>query len=247
VLSNELENCLSDTFHRAREARHEYLTVEHLLLGIVDTQEVREVLGACGADLAQLKQELQDKLDQSTPRFGQSDAREVQATIGFQRVLQRAVFHVQSSGKREVGVVNVLVAIFSEHESEAVSLLKRHHVTRADAVKYIVGPPSARAWLWASTQRQDELVTDLRDFARDRGLRFNVDETPSPAWRKIGVILVTPGDNEIWIINATAEDRFEVSLRLVKPEAHWHACWDDLKARISSRYKWEDVPGAHLG
>jgi hypothetical protein len=137
VLSNELETCLNEAFHRAREARHEYLTVEHLLLGILDTPEAREILGGCGADLVQLKQELQDHLDQSIPRLGQSDEREVRPTIGFQRVLQRAVFHVQSSGNKAVGVVNVLIAVFSEKESEAVHLLKRHHVTRAEAIKYI--------------------------------------------------------------------------------------------------------------
>jgi hypothetical protein len=137
MLSNELEACLNEAFHRAREARHEYLTVEHLLLGILDTPEVREILGGCGADLPQLKQELQDHLDQSTPRLSQSDEREVRPTIGFQRALQRAVFHVQSSGKKAVGVVNVLVAVFSEEETEAVYLLKRHHVTRADVVKHL--------------------------------------------------------------------------------------------------------------
>jgi ATP-dependent Clp protease ATP-binding subunit ClpA len=137
VLSNELEYCLNDAFHQAREARHEYLTVEHLLLAILDTPKVREVLRACGADLAKLKQELKDHLEQSTPRLEEGEEREVQPTLGFQRVLQRAVFHVQSSGKKEVGVANVLVAIFSEKQSHAVYLLNRQHVTRLDVVNYI--------------------------------------------------------------------------------------------------------------
>jgi ATP-dependent Clp protease ATP-binding subunit ClpA len=137
VLSNELEYCLNDAFHQAREARHEYLTVEHLLLAILDTPKVREILRACGADLAKLKQELKDHLDQSTPRLDETEEREVQPTLGFQRVLQRAVFHVQSSGKKEVGVGNVLVAIFSEKQSHAVYLLNRQHVTRLDVVNYI--------------------------------------------------------------------------------------------------------------
>jgi len=137
VLSNELEYCLNDAFHQAREARHEYLTVEHLLLAILDTPKVREILRACGADLAKLKQELKDHLDQSTPRLDEAEEREVQPTLGFQRVLQRAVFHVQSSGKKEVGVANVLVAIFSEKQSHAVYLLNRQHVTRLDVVNYI--------------------------------------------------------------------------------------------------------------
>jgi ATP-dependent Clp protease ATP-binding subunit ClpA len=137
VLSNELEYCLNDAFHQAREARHEYLTVEHLLLAILDTPKVREILRACGADLTKLKQEIKEHIDQSTPRLDESEEREVQPTLGFQRVLQRAVFHVQSSGKKEVGVANVLVAIFSEKQSHAVYLLNRQHVARLDVVNYI--------------------------------------------------------------------------------------------------------------
>ncbi len=137
MLSNELEYCLNDAFHQAREARHEYLTVEHLLLAILDTPRVREVLRACGADLTRLRQELKEHIEQSTPRVAEAGEREVQPTLGFQRVLQRAVFHVQSSGRKEVGVANVLVAIFSEKQSHAVFLLNRQHVTRLDVVNYI--------------------------------------------------------------------------------------------------------------
>ncbi len=137
MLSNELEYCLNDAFHQAREARHEYLTVEHLLLAILDTPKVREVLRACGAELGKLKHELKEHIEQSTPRVEEGEEREVQPTLGFQRVLQRAVFHVQSSGKKEVGVANVLVAIFSEKQSHAVFLLNRQHVTRLDVVNYI--------------------------------------------------------------------------------------------------------------
>ncbi len=137
MLSNELEFCLNDAFHQAREARHEYLTVEHLLLAILETPKVREVLRGCGADLAKLKQELKNHIAQSTPKLDEGEEREVQPTLGFQRVLQRAVFHVQSSGKKEVGVGNVLVAIFSEKQSHAVFLLNRAHVTRLDVVNYI--------------------------------------------------------------------------------------------------------------
>ncbi len=137
MLSNELEYCLNDAFHQAREARHEYLTVEHLLLAILDTPKVREVLKACGADLVKFKQELKEHLEQSTPKLDESEDNEVQPTLGFQRVLQRAVFHVQSSGKKEVGVGNVLVAIFSEKQSHAVYLLNQQNVSRLDVVNYI--------------------------------------------------------------------------------------------------------------
>src|SRR5689334_24822066 len=113
------------------------MTVEHLLLAIVDTPKVREILRACGADVARLRKDLKDFIDQTTPRLKDDDDREVQPTLGFERVLQRAVFHVQSSGKKEVTAANVLVAIFSEQESQAVFLLKQQSVARIDVVNYI--------------------------------------------------------------------------------------------------------------
>src|ERR1700734_89750 len=128
---------MHDAFQQARDARHEYLTVEHLLLAILDTPKVREILKACGADLVKLKQELKDHLEQSTPKLDEAEDNEVQPTLGFQRVLQRAVFHVQSSGKKEVGVGNVLVAIFGEKQSHAVYLLNRQNVSRLDVVNYL--------------------------------------------------------------------------------------------------------------
>jgi ATP-dependent Clp protease ATP-binding subunit ClpA len=121
----------------AREGRHEFLTVEHLLLAILDTPRVKEVLRACGGDTPRLATELREHIEQTSPRLPEGDDREVQPTLGFQRVLQRAVFHVQSSGRKEVGVANVLVAIFSEKQSHAVFLLNRQDVARLDIVNYI--------------------------------------------------------------------------------------------------------------
>ena len=137
MLSNELEACLNDAFQMAREGRHEFLTVEHLLYSILDTPRVREILRACGGDVPKLRQDLKDHIDQTTPRLKAGEEREVQPTLGFQRVLQRAVFHVQSSGRKEVGVANVLVAIFSEKQSHAVYLLGKQEVARLDIVNYI--------------------------------------------------------------------------------------------------------------
>jgi ATP-dependent Clp protease ATP-binding subunit ClpA len=137
VLSSELEICLNEAFQGAREARHEFMTVEHLLLAIIDTPRVREILRACGADATRLRKELKEFVDQTTPRLKQDDDREVQPTLGFQRVLQRAVFHVQSSGKKEVSVANVLVAIFSEKHSHAAYLLGLQEVSRLDVVNFI--------------------------------------------------------------------------------------------------------------
>ena len=137
MLSSELEICLNEAFQAAREARHEFMTVEHLLLAIIDTPKVQEILRGCGADATRLRKELQEFIEQTTPRLKQDDDREVQPTLGFQRVLQRAVFHVQSSGKKEVSVANVLVAIFSEKHSHAAYLLTLQDVSRLDVVNYI--------------------------------------------------------------------------------------------------------------
>jgi ATP-dependent Clp protease ATP-binding subunit ClpA len=140
MLSNELEYCLNDAFQRAREERHEFITVEHLLLALLDTPQVVETLKACGTDLVRLRRELKEFIDDSTPRLRTDDEEEtadVQPTLGFQRVLQRAVFHVQSSGRKEVTPVNVLVAIFGEKQSQAVYLLNLQDVGRLDVVNYV--------------------------------------------------------------------------------------------------------------
>jgi ATP-dependent Clp protease ATP-binding subunit ClpA len=138
MLSNELEYCLNEAFQRARDEQHEFITVEHLLLALLDTQHVIEILKACGADIERLRRELKEFISESTPRLHDEDEEvDVQPTLGFQRVLQRAVFHVQSSGKKEVTPTNVLVAIFSEKQAQAVYLLDEHDVARLDVVNYI--------------------------------------------------------------------------------------------------------------
>ena len=140
MLSSELEYCLNEAFQKAREAQHEFITVEHLLLALLDTPQVHEILQACGADITQLRRDLTKFITESTPRLHENDTEEdvdVQPTLGFQRVLQRSVFHVQSSGRKEVTPTNVLVAIFSEKQSQAVYLLGLHDVARLDIVNYI--------------------------------------------------------------------------------------------------------------
>jgi ATP-dependent Clp protease ATP-binding subunit ClpA len=137
VLSRELEVTLNQAFKAAREQRHEFMTVEHLLLALLDNPSAAKVLKACGANLAQLRNELNTFLRENSQVLADHDDRETQPTLGFQRVLQRAVFHVQSSGKKEVTGANVLVAIFSERESHAVYLLGRQNIARLDVVNYI--------------------------------------------------------------------------------------------------------------
>ena len=137
MLSKELEHTLNVAFKEAREKRHEFMTVEHLLLALLDNNAATKVLRACGADLEKLREELTRYLDESTPMLSPKDERETQPTLGFQRVLQRSVFHVQSSGKKEVTGANVLVAIFGERESQAVYFLNKQNITRLDVVNYI--------------------------------------------------------------------------------------------------------------
>ncbi|WP_372835109.1 AAA family ATPase, partial [Pontibacterium sp.] len=138
MLNRELEDTLSAAFKAAKEKRHEFMTVEHLLLALLDNHAATDVLNACGADLDKLRQTLVDFIDETTPLLPDDIPNiETQPTLGFQRVLQRAVFHVQSSGKSEVTGANVLVAIFSEQESQAVFVLQQQGVERIDAVNFI--------------------------------------------------------------------------------------------------------------
>ncbi|HSG10135.1 MAG TPA: ATP-dependent Clp protease ATP-binding subunit ClpA [Gammaproteobacteria bacterium] len=137
MLSKELEFTLNLAFKEAREKNHEFMTVEHLLYALLGNPSAVEVLRACGGNLEQLKHDVSTFLDETTPRLSTDDTRETQPTLGFQRVLQRAVFHVQSSDKNEVTGANVLVAIFSEQESQAVYFLNRLDITRLDVINYI--------------------------------------------------------------------------------------------------------------
>jgi ATP-dependent Clp protease ATP-binding subunit ClpA len=137
MLSKELEFTLNLAFKEARDKRHEFLTVEHLLLALTDNPAALEVLRACGADLEALRKDLEAFLDETTPLLPANDNRETQPTLGFQRVLQRAILHVQSSGKKEVSGANVVVAIFSEQESQAVYFLHKQNISRLDAVNFI--------------------------------------------------------------------------------------------------------------
>ncbi|MGV7961620.1 ATP-dependent Clp protease ATP-binding subunit ClpA [Photorhabdus tasmaniensis] len=137
MLNQELELSLNIAFAKARDNRHEFMTVEHLLLALLSNSSAREALEACKVDLAQLRKELENFISQTTPLLPENDERETQPTLSFQRVLQRAVFHVQSSGRSEVSGANVLVAIFSEQESQAAYLLRKHDVSRLDVVNFI--------------------------------------------------------------------------------------------------------------
>ncbi|MDN2484497.1 ATP-dependent Clp protease ATP-binding subunit ClpA [Kosakonia sacchari] len=190
MLNQELELSLNMAFARAREHRHEFMTVEHLLLALLSNPSAREALEACSVDLVALRQELEAFIEQTTPVLPMSEEeRDTQPTLSFQRVLQRAVFHVQSSGRSEVSGANVLVAIFSEQESQAAYLLRKHEVSRLDVVNFIShgtrkdepGPSSDPTGSSSSGQvnseeqaggeeRMENFTTNLNQLARVGGI-----------------------------------------------------------------------------
>ena len=137
MFSKDLAHSIGQCYKRAREARHEFMTVEHLLLALLDNPSAEAVLKAVNADIPRLRRELDDAIEVSVNKLADDDGRDTQPTLGFQRVLQRAVYHVQSSGKKEVAGANVLVAIFGEKDSHAVYFLNQQDVHRLDVVNYI--------------------------------------------------------------------------------------------------------------
>ncbi|HBH36477.1 MAG TPA: ATP-dependent Clp protease ATP-binding subunit ClpA, partial [Gammaproteobacteria bacterium] len=160
MLNTELENTLNQAFSWANDQRHEFMTVEHLLLALTDNPSAVEVLLSCGARLNELRSSITNFLGETTPLVPEEEERDPQPTLGFQRVLQRAVYSVQSSGKKEVSGTNVLVAIFGEHESQAVYLLGLQEITRLDVVNYIShGIPRLMA-----DEIERELLEDMQDI-----------------------------------------------------------------------------------
>ncbi len=160
MFSKDLEVTIGHCYKQAREQRHEFMTVEHLLLALTENQSALGALRACGADLPRLSGELTRIIGETVPVLPPGDERDTQPTLGFQRVLQRAVYHVQSSGRKEVTGANVLVAIFGEKDSHAVFFMHQQEITRLDVVNYIshgiakIGDePAAGA---AGTEREGE-------------------------------------------------------------------------------------------
>ncbi|QDE38963.1 ATP-dependent Clp protease ATP-binding subunit ClpA [Luteibacter pinisoli] len=137
MFSKDLEVTIGHCYKQAREQRHEFMTVEHLLLALTENSSALAALRACGVDLPRLAADLQRIIAETVPVLPAGDERDTQPTLGFQRVLQRAVYHVQSSGRKEVTGANVLVAIFGEKDSHAVYFLHQQEITRLDVVNYI--------------------------------------------------------------------------------------------------------------
>ena len=137
MLSQELEFVLNQAFLKASKKRQEFITIEHLLLALLGNPSAVDVLRACGADLDKLRDDVSAFIEETVPLLPVEQEQDAQPTLGFQRVLQRAVFHVQSAGHKEVTGANVLVAILSEKDSQAVYFLGKQGITRLDVVNYI--------------------------------------------------------------------------------------------------------------
>ncbi len=137
MLSKELEITLNNAFKNAHDKRHEFITVEHLLLALLENASAQPILIACGCDIKTLRGQLTQFIDETTSLIPKGIQRETQPTLGFQRVLQRAVFHVQASDKKEVSGANLFVALFSEQDSHAVYLLNKQDISRLDVVNYL--------------------------------------------------------------------------------------------------------------
>src|SRR5574343_282672 len=137
MIAQELEITLHMAFVEARQKRHEFISVEHLLLALLDNPSAAEVLKACAANLEELRRDLTTFIDEHTPKLDEGKEADTQPTLGFQRVIQRAILHIQSSGRKEVTGSSVLVAIFGEKSSHAVYYLQRQGISRLDVVNYI--------------------------------------------------------------------------------------------------------------
>ncbi|GGA75718.1 ATP-dependent Clp protease ATP-binding subunit ClpA [Arenimonas soli] len=184
MFSKDLEYTIGQCYKQAREARHEFMTVEHLLLALLDNPSAAGVLKACGADQPRLATGLRQIIADTVPVLPADDPRDTQPTLGFQRVLQRAVYHVQSSGKKEVTGANVLVAIFGEKDSHAVYFLNQQEITRLDVVNYLShgiakigeGPedkpapeakPEGEEGVESKGNPLEEFAANLNDLARE--------------------------------------------------------------------------------
>ena len=192
MLNKELEESLNDVFRDAYKQQHEFVTVEHLLLALLNNRASSDVLVACGADMEVLRRELTHFIKQSTPLLTQANKAETQPTLGFQRVLQRAVFHVQSQGKEEVSGVNVLVALFSEKDSQAVYLLNQQDITRLDIVSYIAhGLPSIDSEGFSEEEEKSVGDGEQRDEEQQPSLlsRYTIDLNEQAALGKVDPLI----------------------------------------------------------
>lgn len=169
MIAQELEVSLHMAFVEARQKRHEFITVEHLLLALIDNPSAAEVLKACAANIEELRRELTNFITEHTPKVENVEEVDTQPTLGFQRVIQRAILHVQSSGKKEVTGANVLVAIFGEKDSHAVYFLQRQKISRLDVVNFISHGIAKSPQQGAAPQARNETEQEQEQEAAPSG------------------------------------------------------------------------------
>jgi ATP-dependent Clp protease ATP-binding subunit ClpA len=174
MLSQELEFVLNQAFIKATEKHQEFITIEHLLLALLGNPSAVDILTACGANLESMRRDILDFIEDTSTILPEGEEQETQPTLGFQRVLQRAVFHVQSSDKKEVTGANVLVAIFSEKDSQAVFFLNQQGVTRLDVVNYIAHGISKISEQSADDVDMDEMANDAADIEEPKATALDL-------------------------------------------------------------------------
>jgi ATP-dependent Clp protease ATP-binding subunit ClpA len=170
MIAQELEVSLHLAFVEARQKRHEFITVEHLLLAMLDNPSAAHVLRACGADIEELRATLSQYIDANTPTLPGDGEADTQPTVGFQRVIQRAILHVQSTNKKEVNGANILVALFGEKESHAVYFLNQRNITRLDVVNYIAHGINKATPVSAQRSAQTDTETESENAAEGGAL-----------------------------------------------------------------------------
>ena len=183
MIAQELEVSLHMAFMEARQKRHEFITVEHLLLALLDNPSASEVLRACAADIDELRKLLTEFVTEHTPILSGEDV-DTQPTLGFQRVIQRAILHVQSSGKKEVTGANVLVAIFGEKDSHAVYFLHQKGVTRLDVVNFISHGITKVPQAQQASKTEHETETEQEASARRRAGELHAESQLAGALRQ---------------------------------------------------------------
>jgi ATP-dependent Clp protease ATP-binding subunit ClpA len=183
MFSKDLEHSIGQCYKRARDARHEFMTVEHLVLALLDNVSAEAVLKAVNADIPRLRHELEEAIEVSVNRLAEDDGRDTQPTLGFQRVLQRAVYHVQSSGKKEVTGANVLVAIFGEKDSHAVYFLNQQDVHRLDVVNYISHGVARQGDEQAPQSQDGEGKAEGGEGESSKAIRWPSSPATSTTWR----------------------------------------------------------------
>jgi len=234
MIEQPLEIVLHKAFVAARQKRHEFITIEHLLLHLLDEPTAIEVFDALKVDRAKLRKQLGDFVEEHTPKIPKSKEVDTQPTLGFQRVIQRAILHVQSSGKANVSGRNVLVAVFGEKDSHAVHFLTEAGVTRLDVVNYISRGTKSKA---ARRGADEQLVSELQEFS-------SVDRTKPRRERKVPTQEAIP---KVFIsyshVDAECVSRLLVHLKPLERQKAILS-WSDQRIRAGD--KWREQIEANL-